>query len=258
MRVVSHTCSNTEIVCALGCAHYLVGVDQDSDYPVDVVAALPKLGRDLSLDVAGVKALSPDLVLSSRTLPGHDDIVRELDAEGLPTLVCEPLTLDDVYQDIRRIAGALDVAERGEVLIARMQADMPMVERGERPSILIEWWPKPVIVPTQDSWASDLIELAGGRNPWRILPGKSAPLETQQVLEGAPDIVVMSWCGVSVDNYRSEVVRRRNGWEQIPAIRDDRIHPISEAFLGRPGPRLVEGYRELRRLVESLAEARAG
>ena len=38
MRVVSLTCSNTEIVCALGAADVLVGVDDHSDYPVEVVA----------------------------------------------------------------------------------------------------------------------------------------------------------------------------------------------------------------------------
>ena len=57
MRVFSHTCSNTEIVCALGCAQMLVGVDSDSDYPPDVVAALPKTGRDLDLNIDAVLAL---------------------------------------------------------------------------------------------------------------------------------------------------------------------------------------------------------
>lgn len=255
MRIVSHTCSNTEIVCALGCADDLVGVDQDSDFPPEVVDQLPKLGRDLSLDIDGVKSLEPDLVLSSRTLPGHDQIVQQLEAEGLPVLVCEPLTLEDVYQDIRRIAKALDRVDRGESLVRQMESEMPVVERGERPAILIEWWPKPVIAPTQDSWASDLIERAGGRNPWRTLPGKSAPLENAQVLESAPDIVVMAWCGVPLENYRSEVVRRRDGWDSVPAVRHDRIHAISEAFLGRPGPRLVEGYRALRQLIEDSSEA---
>ena len=252
MRIVSHTCSNTEIVCALGCADFLVGVDEDSDFPPEVVGPLPKLGRDLSLDVPRVLELKPDLVLTSLTLPGHEKIVEELEREGLHSLVCEPLTLEDVYTDIARIAEALGVPERGAALIAQMRAQMPPVTpRPDAPRVLIEWWPKPVIAPTRDSWASDLIELAGGVNPWRGLAGKSQPLTDAQVIADAPDIVVMAWCGVPLHNYRAEIVRRRAGWEQVPAVRDDRIHAVTEAFLGRPGPRLVDGYRALRELIAS-------
>ena len=39
-RVVALTCSNTEIVCALGCAEMLVAVDDHSDFPAEVVRAL--------------------------------------------------------------------------------------------------------------------------------------------------------------------------------------------------------------------------
>lgn len=250
MRIVSHTCSNTEIVCALGCAEFLVGVDEDSDFPPEVVDGLPKLGRDLSLDVARVRELHPDLVLTSLTLPGHEKIVTELEAAGLRTLVCEPLRLDDVYADIRRIAEALGVVERGAGLITRMRDAMPpMPVRSDAPRVLLEWWPKPVIAPTRDSWATDLVRLAGGVNPWEELAGKSQPLTDEQVLDARPDLVVMAWCGVPLHNYRAEIVRRRPCWETVPAVRADRIHAVSEAFLGRPGPRLVEGYRALRELI---------
>ena len=238
MRVVSHTCSNTEIVCALGCAELLVGVDADSDFPADVVAPLPKLGRDLSLDVEAVQALKPDLVLSSRTLPGHDATVAALEATGLRTLVCEPLRLDGVYADIRRIAEALEVPARGAALVAEMQAVIrPRPRRSRRPAVLLEWWPKPVIAPTRDSWATELIELAGGANPWGQRAGKSAPLSEDEILAAQPDAIVMSWCGVPLRNYRPALVRRRPGWQDLPAVRRNHIAPISEAFLGRPGPR---------------------
>jgi len=253
MRVVSHTCSNTEIVCALGCGAMLVGVDQDSDHPPDVVRHLPQLGRDLSLDVPRVIALKPDLVLSSRTLPGHDAIVSALDAAGLRTLVCEPLRLADVYDDIQRIAAALGVPERGAALIAEMRAAMPAVaSTAARPTVLVEWWPKPVIAPTRDSWVTDLIELAGGTNPFADRAGKSTPLTDAEIFAAAPDAIVMSWCGVPLAKYRSEVVRRRDGWETLAAVREGRIHAVTEAYLGRPGPRLVEGYRALRNILAAL------
>jgi len=253
MRVFSHTCSNTEIVCALGCAPMLVGVDADSDYPPEVVAGLPKTGRDLDLDIEAVRALRPDLVLTSLTVPGHEKVVDALRAAGLQVLVCDPQSLDDVHADIRRIAGALGVSARGAALVAEMEAAMPQVERvGPRPTVLVEWWPKPIIVPARRSWVNDLIQRAGGHNPWGEVNAKSLPVEHAQACAAMPDVVVMSWCGVREANYRADVVLRRGGWQDVPAVAHGRVHAISEAYLGRPGPRLVEGYRRLREAIAAV------
>jgi iron complex transport system substrate-binding protein len=253
MRLFSHTCSNTEIVCALGGAGLLVGVDTDSDHPAELLAGVPRLGRDLDLDVPAVLALRPDLVLTSLTVPGHERIVDELRQAGVQILVCDPRSLEDVYGDIRRIADAIGEPGRGAALEARMRTAMPPVPRARRPKVLLEWWPKPVIAPARHSWATDLIELAGGDNPWAAVDAKSTPLTDAQILSAGPDAVVMSWCGVRQENYRAEIVRRRAGWETVPAVRQDRIVPVTEAWLGRPGPRLVEGYRALRTVIDSAA-----
>ncbi len=249
-RVLSHTCSNTEIVYALGCADLIVGIDTDSDHPPEIVARIPKLGRDLDLDVEAAIALQPDLVLTSLTVPGHERIVEALQAAGLRCIVIDPLSLDDVFDSIHVIAEALDVPERGAALVEQMQAAMPPVApAADAPRVLVEWWPKPVIGAARQSWVHDLIERAGGRNLLADAELKSATLEVAEAQRLAPEIVVMSWCGVKEEKYRAEVVLRREGWENVPAVRDERVHPITEAFLGRPGPRLVDGYRALRKLI---------
>lgn len=259
MRVFSHTCSNTEIVCALGCADQLIGVDADSDYPPETVAGLPKTGRDLNLDIAAVRALAPDLVLTSLTVPGHEKVVAALEADGLPVLVCDPQSLDDVYADIRRIAAALGVPARGDALVAQMEAAMPTVApRDDPPRVLVEWWPKPVIAAAKHSWVNELIHRAGGVNPWERFDAKSVPQENADAAALAPDIVVMSWCGVKVAHYRADVVERRDGWAQVPAVMHHRVVPISEEFLGRPGPRLVEGYRQLRAAIDPQVGIHSG
>lgn len=252
MRVVSHTCSNTEILCALDCAHLLVGIDADSDFPADTLAHLPKLGRDLELDVAKVAALKPDLVLTSLTVPGHERIVEALGNAGLNTLVIDPRSLEDVYKSIHTVAGALGISDRGNALVKEMRSEMPPVKPPKRPKILVEWWPKPVISPARDSWVTDLIELAGGENVTGQREGKSVEIHDTQARSLAPDLIVMSWCGVKEEKYRADVVARRQGWAEIPAVKHQRIHPITEAFLGRPGPRLVEGYWKLREFIDPL------
>lgn len=255
MRVVSHTCSNTEIVCALGCADLLVGVDDHSDYPADVVRSLPRIGPDLGVDVDRVRQLNPDLVLTSLTVPGHERIVEALAAAHLPLLVMEPISLEDVYGDILRIAHALGVDQRGRELITRMRAetaDVVVEQSASRPRILVEWWPKPVIVPGRNSWVSDMIDHAGGANPWSDRDCKSTPISDDEVVAAAPDAIVLSWCGIAPAKVRPDIVNRRLSWRSTPAVANGRIFCVPEAWLGRPGPRLSEGLRELRAIVSSL------
>lgn len=255
MRIVSHTCSNTEIVCALGCADMLVGVDDHSDYPVEVVDDLPRIGPDLAVDVERVKRLDPDLVLSSLTVPGHEKIIEALEAAKLPLLVVEPVSLENVYADIERIAHALGVDQRGRKLTAEMraQASATATDSASRPSILVEWWPKPVIVPGKRSWVSDMIAAVGATNPWSDRDCKSTPITDDEAVAAAPAAIVLSWCGVEPDKVRPDIVRRREAWRHIPALANNRIYCVPEAWMGRPGPRLIEGMRALRDIVTRLA-----
>ena len=251
MRVVSLNCSNTEIVAALSCENMLVGVDVDSDYPEEVVSRLPRVGRDLTIDIEAVAELEPDLVLASLTVPGHEEVVAGLVDAGLPHYAPETITLDDVFGDILHIAIMLGVAERGEELVDDMRGVLQAREpRTRRPSIWVEWWPKPAIAAGRLSWVHDLIELAGGRNALGDREVKSAPVAPEEVESLQIDDVVISWCGVPSEKYSPAQVLGRKGWESTTAVREARVHAVPEAFLGRPGPRLVEGYRALRAIVD--------
>jgi iron complex transport system substrate-binding protein len=252
VRLVSLTCSNTEIVCALGRSDWLVGVDDHSDHPEPVVARLPRVGPDLGIDVERVAALRPDLVLGSLTVPGHERVIEALEHAALPLIVLAPISVADVYADIRRIAELLGVRARGEALIGEMRAELDAPAApgdGPRPRILVEWWPKPVIVPGRDSWVSQLLDAAGADNPLAARAVKSQPITDDEAIALDPDAVVISWCGVRPEKYRPDVVYRRPRWQSLRALRERRVYAVPEAYLGRPGPRLVDGCRALRQIV---------
>jgi iron complex transport system substrate-binding protein len=253
VRVVALTCSNTEIVCALGCSDLLVGVDDHSDHPPDVVARLPRVGPDLQIDVARVVALRPDLVLASLTVPGHERVVAAIAAAGLPWIATEPVSIADVYDDVRTIGRLLGVDDRAEALVRAMRAELdpPAPPAGTRPTVLVEWWPKPVIVPGGRSWIAQMLAAAGARGPLDDEDVKSRPITDDEARAFDPDAVVVAWCGVPFEKYRLDVVRRRPAWRALRAVAAGRIHPVAEAYLGRPGPRLVDGVRALRRIAEA-------
>jgi iron complex transport system substrate-binding protein len=253
VRVVSLTCSNTEIVSALGCADWLVGVDDHSDYPVDVVAELPRLGPDLQIDIDAVGDLDPDLVLASLTVPGHEQVIEGLEDAGLEYLAPEPVCLDDVYANIREIAHALGVAERGEALIREMRAEL--IDQGlarTRPRIVVQWWNRPTIAPGALSWVTDMLELVGATNPIGREPVKSRPISDDELGFLNPDAIVLSWCGVKPEKYRPEVVAENPALKNVRAVQKGQIYCVPEAFLGRPGPRLLEGYRALAEIARGL------
>ncbi|AKS41755.1 cobalamin-binding protein [Wenzhouxiangella marina] len=255
MRIVSHTCSNTEIVCALGRADWLVGVDDHSDFPPEIVSTLPRIGPDLDIDVERVQALKPDLVITSLTVPGHERCLERLQSAGLPLLLTQPQGLTDVIEDIRRIGLALDAATAARHLIEAFEQRLDLPPPAHAPvPILIEWWPKPVIVPGRRSWTNEMLERVGGVNPFADVDRESLEISTEQACSAQPEAIVMSWCGVAEDKYRPHIVTRREGWSELPAVRNGRVLPISEAWLGRPGPRLIEGFDRLAEVVRRCRE----
>lgn len=254
MRIVTTTCSNTEIVCALGKSDWLVGTDDHSDYPESVVAALPRVGPDLSVDPERISALKPDLVLASLTVPGHEEVVASLESFGLPVAASEPVSLDDVHEDILNIATRMNCEREGKALVAEMRDAMPARNRsGNTPSLLVQWWPKPVIGAARQSWVHDMIELAGGRNALADLDCKSQPMTDGDVAALNPDAIIIAWCGVKPEKYRPEVVYRNPAFAEMTAVREQRVFCIPEAHLGRPSPRLIDGYRDLCDVIDQLS-----
>lgn len=255
MRIVTTTCSNTEIVCSLGCSDMLVGVDDHSDFPPEVVADLPRVGPDLSVSPEKIKALNPDLVLASLSVPGHEHVISALQAADLPEHHSEPFTLADVYDDILSIAGKIGRTEQGQAIVNEMMTAMPQrsTPHTRKPRILIQWWPKPIIAPGKRSWVNDLIDLAGGCNPLAHEEVTSRPLAFEEIETIDPDAIIIAWCGVKPENYRPEKVLNNPALQNVRAIQNGDVYCIAEAHLGRPSPRLIDGYRDLCHIIDKLS-----
>lgn len=253
MRIITHTCSNTEIVCALGAADKLVGVDNHSDYPVEVVRGLPKIGPDLDIDVDRIVALKPDWVITSLTVPGHERCVEKIKNAGLNHIITQPRCLSDVMADIKRIGEVINKSAAADRWIEAFQArlEKPPISTEAIP-LAVEWWPKPVIVPGQYSWVNEMLLAAGGINPFAHHPKESLEITGEMAEHAGVQGVIMSWCGVAEDKYRAHIVTRRVDWSGVPAIQHGHIYPISEAWLGRPGPRLIQGIDRISAVVAKI------
>jgi iron complex transport system substrate-binding protein len=251
LRVVSLTCSNTELLWALGATDLLVGVDSHSDFPPAALAGLPRVGKDLDVDADAVAALRPDLVLGSLTVPGHEKVIARLAEKRLNLLVTAPTSGAHVARDLRWLGGLLGRAAAGEAAAQALEAALqPDPAAAGGPRVLIEWWPRPCIAAGAESWVNEVLAAAGCQNAaLDAIPESSRAVSVDEVLAMGAEVLALSWCGVPDHKVDPAKALRRAGWGAVPAVRDGRVGAISEAFLGRPGPRLAEGVRQLRALA---------
>ena len=63
------------------------------------------------------------------------------------------------------------------------------------------------------------------------------------IVQRAPDIVLGSWCG---KKFRPEKVAAREGWADVPAVRDGQLFEIKSADILQPGPAaLTDGVQQM-------------
>ena len=245
MRIVSLCPSNTEILCSLGLADQLVGLDRSSDWPEEI-QALPRVGPDLTVDIAAIAALSPDLVFSSLSVPGMERNVEELDRAGLPQIVLDARSIGGVYDSLMLAGRATGRGVQAAAVVEGMRARLEGIAAAARQfprtrRVFLEWWPKPIIVPGRQCWTDEMIRVAGGESVFSGRDVRSVPVEPEAVIAADPEILLTCWCGVPHERQRPDRLPARPGWSEISGVRDGRIFAAEERFFGRPGPRLVEG-----------------
>lgn len=256
-RVVSIAPSNAEIMAALGAESLLVGVDSGTDYPPGITG-LPRLGSELYVDMEALAALQPDLVLASLTVPGMERNVTILERMEIPLLIAAPLSLADIGRDMQRTGDAIGYGEAARNAVNTMERGFAALQAARaglssRPvRVFLQWWHHPMFTPGAACWSNELIESAGGVNVFRHLPAQSAEVTPQQVVEADPEVIFLSWCGVPFSKLNPERVLRRKDLSSVTAIAKERVHPLDEALLGRPGPRLVQGAARMAELIAGV------
>ncbi|WP_071394793.1 cobalamin-binding protein [Bacillus tuaregi] len=249
MRMISLCPSNTELLRFIGLASEIVGVDNYSDLPVES-NAIPRLGSDLDIDMDRVEALQPDLVLASLSVPGMEKNITGLEERGLPSIILNPKSLSDIGNNILEVGNAT-----GQERIAREAYQKygtlweQLTEWGQkveqRPSLYWEWWPKPVYTPGGGNWLTEISHLAGGRNVFADDERDSVMTDWEDVRKRNPDDILMAWVGVLEKQIKPELLKKRPGWSELTAIKENRVWVMEESLFCRPSPKLLLGIHKL-------------
>ncbi|WP_124726687.1 cobalamin-binding protein [Staphylospora marina] len=253
MRIISICPSNTELIWFLGAADKLVGLDDWSDWPVGL-GHLPRVGPDLDIDMDKVKALKPDLVIASLSVPGMEKNVERLEREKIPHVVLNPTTFADIAEDLGRLGAELGMPDRGKEEARRFLEEVRSVAsripKNPAPVRLYwEWWPKPVFTPGGRNWLTELSRLAGAVNVFEDEPSGSVRTDWEEVKRRRPDRVLAVWTGVPSHRVKPSLITSRPAWQGEPFAEESRVHILEEGWYCRPSPRLLTGLKHLAHLL---------
>jgi iron complex transport system substrate-binding protein len=224
-------------------------VTRFSAYPPDA-AGKPKVGTYVDLNVERILSLSPDLVIG--TADGNQrSVVDLLDRAGIPVFVVNPRDVRQVIRSVVEIGEVCGVADKARSkareLTLRVEEIARRVADRQRPVVFLQVNARPIMTVNGNTFSSDLIGLAGGRNMAADQAVTYPRISREAVIEGRPEVIIVS----SMERgARFEDVRRQwLGLPMIPAARSGRVHLVDSDLIDRPSPRMVEGLEILARLI---------
>lgn len=249
-KIISLSPSNTEVAFALGLEDRIVGVTEYCNYPPE---AMEKdiIGGFATPNIERIVELEPDLILAS-TL--HQEEVPRLEELGLSVLVVESSNLIELYTSISLIAQVTDITANGEALIASMQERIQAVEAvvagidpDQRVRVYYEVYSDPLMSAGKGAFINEIISLAGGINIFGDVEENYPQVSAEFVAERQPDIILFPDYHGTAD-FVLEGMTDRPGWENVPAVQENRVYAISDDTFARPGPRVVEAVEEAARV----------
>lgn len=287
MRVVSLLPSATELLASAvdreTLARILVGRSHECDFPqglhdvpvltksrthggasaaidAEVSAALASGTSLYELDERLLSELAPDVILTQSLCDVCSIDLRTVNriAENLPkkpiVVNLDPKSVFDVFDDLLRVGEACGFAAHAESAMVALRARYwsavdyvnPYVPG---PEMLFLEWCDPLFCGGH--WTPALIEAAGARHALNVAGAKSRRISPEEILESAPERVVVCPCGFDLARVRQEyaALTKTNWWPLLPAVLEARPGAIAlvdgNQMFNRPGPRLVDAFEWL-------------
>ncbi|MCO5052185.1 MAG: helical backbone metal receptor [Verrucomicrobiae bacterium] len=247
-RIVCLSAEAADWLWRIGAWEKVVGVTAFFMQPPDEPPK-PRVSGFSSANIAQIEKLKPDLVITFSDVQAK--LTAELMQRGLPVFATNQRTLAEIETTLALLGRIVNCEAEAERWLREFRERLAPVEKIEgRPRVYFEEWNDPLI--SGIAWVGELIERAGGKDIFPELRDKrSAPeriVSAEQIRRANPEIIFASWCGKPV---RAESIVARPGWRKIEAVRQQRIHEIPGADILQAGFRLVYGYEQIRRHLQT-------
>lgn len=244
-RIVTIFSSNTELVVSLGMLDRIVGVEDFTRFPPEV-QRIAKVGGRLGFSADAVVAQRPDLVIVTPARQAAHQLVAPMERIGVPILVLLSRSLAEVVGNVRLVAQAGGVLERGEALAASLEARLAQVDARvagrSAPTMLMltgRLGNGMLLVARANTYTGEAMLRAGGR--FALAGAGAVPqVSPEAVLAADPDVLLFAGTDAALRDLVGQP-----GWRDMRAVRAGRALTVSRSEFLIPGPRTLAGVEKL-------------
>ena len=259
--IISISPQLTEILFSLGLADKVIAVSSDSDYPPEALKK-PKVGTFWQPNLEAIIAMRPKLVIAE-DFEQQKQVTRQLERLGYPVLIVSLNNIQELFGTIETIGKAAGKKAEAQKLVADIKTKLinlsGRLSTGRKFTVLWVMQTNPIRVAGRDTFANELIELAGGLNAIGPTVQKYPPVGIEEIVASAPEVIIEPAMGNSnIEAEQKAAVDFWSKWPNLPAVKNNRIYVIAGDTVSRLGPRLDKGLEAVARCLHpSLFETQS-
>ncbi|MDD4751811.1 MAG: cobalamin-binding protein [Desulfitobacteriaceae bacterium] len=251
-NIISLSPATTEILFSLGLGEKIVGNTDYCDYPEEA-KQVDKIGGFENPNLELIIEKEPDIVFTAAGL--QEEITDKLEEVGIAVVCLDAETIEQVMDNII-LTGTITGTDKkaGEIvrdMQERLDSVKAKVEGQPVPNVFFEVWDDPLMTAGKGSFIDSLITLAGGKNIASDLNEEFANYSLEQLLLADPEYYLLN-----NHAHSPAEVKERNGYQEMSAIKNNRVYSIEDDLVTLPGPRIIEGLEEIAKLIHPEAFAK--
>ncbi|MGR6898443.1 ABC transporter substrate-binding protein [Rummeliibacillus sp. TYF-LIM-RU47] len=249
-KIVSLMPSNTEILFALGLDDHVIGVTDNDTYP-EAATKKDKVGG-MELNIEKIISLKPDAVFAHGMIAeSAKSGIQQLRDADIPVFVVKNASnFEETYDSIKTIGKITNRSAKADQIVEDMKAKVKDVQAKvadvKKRNVFVENSDEPEIYTAgKDTFMQEILNLANVKN---VADDQSGwfKIDPEEIIKRDPDVYLITY------NYVPNIVekvKKRQGFKDLKAIKNDRVVQVDPDKTSRPGPRLAEGLEEVAKAV---------
>lgn len=243
-KIVSLSPAATEIIFASGAGAQLAARTDFCNWPAEAESIPSTGGFDgKTISFEKILSFSPDMVYLTDGM--HNYLIPSLEQSKINYYLSSANSIKSIIEEIKQIGKITGHSDSAEKIASEISEKISEISKKVKnlPETQVFWeiWNNPFMTAGKNSFITELIELAGGKNIFSDLETPYPQISEEAIITRNPQAVIIP------ENFYDSVysVKKRAGWENLSAVKNNMVFALNTDLISRPGPRIAESLELL-------------